>query len=47
MRAQTGALKITSGYRCKAYQEDLRLRGYETTLQFKQDDLIELAKILD
>jgi uncharacterized protein YcbK (DUF882 family) len=31
LRAQTGPLKINSGYRCQAYQDELRARGYPTS----------------
>jgi zinc D-Ala-D-Ala carboxypeptidase len=30
LRKLTGPLTVTSGYRCRYYQEDLERRGYET-----------------
>lgn len=32
-------VKITSGYRCAAYQEDLKRRGYETAKGISQHEL--------
>lgn len=31
LRSQTGPLQINSGYRCAAYQDELRARGYPTS----------------
>ncbi len=36
LRAQTGPLRINSGYRCSNYQTELRLRGYETATGVSQ-----------
>lgn len=38
-------LTITSGYRCRAYQEALRLRGYETALGVSQHELGRAADV--
>lgn len=38
-------LKITSGYRCSSYQEQLRLRGYETSVGPSQHQLGKAADI--
>ncbi len=39
MREKTGKLGITSGYRCEAYQSELRLRGFETAKGTSQHTL--------
>lgn len=38
-RAIGRAIKITSGYRCASYQNNLRLRGYETATGVSQHEL--------
>lgn len=45
IRSQTGPLKITSGYRCEHYQDELRLRGYETAIGISQHQLGRAADI--
>lgn len=40
-----GPLKVTSGYRCAAYQEQLRLRGYETAAGVSQHELGRAADV--
>ena len=39
-------LKVTNGYRCAAYQEDLRKRGYETSVGPSQHELGRAADIV-
>lgn len=39
-------IKVTSGYRCAAYQEDLRRRGYETSVGPSQHQLGRAADIV-
>lgn len=39
-------ITITSGYRCKNYQEELRLRGYETAKGTSQHELGKAADIM-
>lgn len=41
------SLKITSGYRCANYQEQLRIRGYETAKGISQHELGKAADITD
>lgn len=46
MRVDLGVqLHVTSGYRCKGYQEQLRLRGYETATGISQHELGNAADI--
>lgn len=45
LRAQTGPLKINSGYRCEHYQDELRLRGYETAVGVSQHTLGRAADV--
>lgn len=42
-----GPLKVTSGYRCAAYQEQLKLRGYETATGVSQHTLGRAADVTD
>lgn len=39
-------LRINSGYRCARYQEELRLRGYETATGVSQHELGRAADIM-
>ena len=40
------ALRINSGYRCQAYQDELRLRGYETSSGVSTHTLGKAADIM-
>jgi uncharacterized protein YcbK (DUF882 family) len=46
IRAVVGPIKITSGYRCQAYQDDLRKRGYETAKGISSHTLGEAVDLL-
>jgi hypothetical protein len=39
LRDDVGPLNVTSGYRCAAYQQDLKNRGYETATGVSQHQL--------
>lgn len=39
-------VKINSGYRCANYQNDLRLRGYETAIGVSQHELGRAADVM-
>jgi uncharacterized protein YcbK (DUF882 family) len=39
-------LRINSGYRCQNYQNELRLRGYETSLGISQHTLGRAADVM-
>lgn len=46
VRAALGEpIRVTSGYRCRAYQEDLARRGYETAKGISQHELGNAADI--
>lgn len=47
MRALTGPLSITSGYRCQAYQDALRKAGFETATGVSQHTLGRAADVLN
>ena len=42
-----GPLRVNSGYRCQNYQDELRLRGYETSVGISQHQLGRAADIMD
>ncbi len=45
LREKAGPLKINSGYRCSNYQDELRLRGYETSNGPSQHELGRAADV--
>src|SRR4051812_44107418 len=45
LRLSLGATHINSGYRCQRYQDELRLRGYETALGVSQHTLGKAADV--
>lgn len=45
MRAAVGAIQVTSGYRCQAYQAALRADGHETATGVSQHELGRAADI--
>jgi uncharacterized protein YcbK (DUF882 family) len=45
MRAAVGAIQVTSGYRCQAYQRQLAADGHETAKGISQHELGRAADI--
>ncbi len=45
-RHKAGPLRVNSGYRCPAYQDELRARGYETSAGPSQHTLGRAADVM-
>lgn len=42
-----GPLKVTSGFRCSTYQQELRIRGYETSVGVSTHQMGQAADVTD